>query len=126
MSTAATLEHHLRAFNEGVDSIMLDYTPHSVLFTPEGPLFGLEQIRAFFDQFLGSASPELLAATTLVRQDVRDDVAYIIWKAEPFIPLATDTFVIHDGKIVAQSFAVLAPTPSVAAERADQLSAGAA
>jgi hypothetical protein len=30
-----------------------------------------------------------------------------VWKADPFIPLATDTFVIRDGKIVAQTFAAL-------------------
>jgi hypothetical protein len=50
----------------------------------------------------------------LVRHDVRGDVAYIIWKAEPYIPLATDTF-IRDGQIVAQSFAVLAPSAEGAA-----------
>jgi SnoaL-like protein len=111
MSTEATLGHHLQAVSEGVDAIMQDYTPDSVLFTPDGLLRGLEPIRAFFDGFLRTSPPELLRAITLVRQDIEGDVAYIIWKAEPFIPLATDTFVIRDGKIVAQSFAVLAPTP---------------
>ena len=109
MSTEATLTHHLQAFSEGIDALMSDYTGASVLFTPEGPLQGLEPIRAFYDGFLRASPPELLRATTIVRQDIRGDVAYILWKAEPFIPLATDTFVISDGKIVAQSFAVLAP-----------------
>ena len=108
MSTEATLAHHLQAFGEGVDAIIQDYTVESVLFTPDGPLQGLEPIRAFFDGFLRTSPPELLRAMTLVRQDIQGDVAYIIWKAEPYIPLATDTFVVRDGKIVAQSFAVLA------------------
>lgn len=115
MSTEATLSHHLQAFSEGVDSIMRDYTDTSVLFTPEGPLTGLEPIRAFFDGFVRNSPPELLRAMTLTRQDVRGDVAYVLWKAEPFIPLGTDTFVIRDGKIVAQSFAMLAPTPAISA-----------
>lgn len=115
MSTEATLTHHLQAIGEGVDAIMQDYTPESVLFTPDGPLHGLEAIRAFFEGFLTNSPPELIQAMTLVRQDTRGEVAYIIWKAEPYIPLATDTFVIRDGRIVAQSFAVLAPIPAPAA-----------
>ena len=112
MSTESTLGHHLNAFGDGIDAIMGDYTDGSVLFTPDGPLTGLEPIRGFFDGFLRTSPPELLQAMTLIRQDVRGDVAYVLWKAEPFIPLATDTFVIRDGKIVVQTFAVLAPTPA--------------
>ena len=113
MSTADTLKHHLQAFAEGTDSIMLDYTDASVLFTPDGPVNGLESIRAFFDGFLHNSPPELLRAMTVTRLDVSGDVAYMHWKAEPFIPFATDTFLIRDGKILAQSYALLAPTPAV-------------
>src|SRR6476661_3117603 len=109
MSTEATLNHHLQSFGEGVDAIMMDYTPDSVLFTPDGALRGLTPIRAFFDGFLRSSPPELLQAMTMVRQEIHGDVAYIIWKAEPFIPLATDTFVVRDGKIAAQSFVAFMP-----------------
>jgi len=114
MSTETTLNHHLNAFSEGIDSIMSDYTESSVLFTPDGPLVGTDPIRAFFDGFLRNSPPELFRAFTLVRQDIQADVAYIMWKAEPFIPLATDTFVVRDGKIAVQTFAVLAPTPAAA------------
>ena len=113
MSTQTTLDHHIQAFSEGVDSIMGDYTDSSVLFTPDGPLVGLDQLRAFFHGFLTTSPPELLRAMTLVRTDVHGDVAYILWKAEPFIPLATDTFVIRDGKIVSQTFAVFAPSATL-------------
>jgi hypothetical protein len=110
MSTEATLGHHLQAFSEGVDAIMQDYAPESVLFTPDGTLRGLEPIRAFFHGFLTTSPPELLRAMTVVRQDIHEDVAYILWKAEPYIPLATDTFVVRDGRILAQSFAMFAPS----------------
>lgn len=126
MSTEATLNHHLQAFSEGVDAIIQDYTAESVLFTPDGPLQGLEPIRAFFDGFLRTSPPELLRAMMLVRKDIQGDVAYVLWKAEPYIPLATDTFVVRDGKIVAQSFAVLAAPPAPVGARSGASTAGAA
>jgi hypothetical protein len=125
MTTEATLSHHLQAFSEGIDAIMLDFTPESVLFTPDGPLQGLEPIRAFFAGFLNTSPPELLGAMTLLRQDVQGDVAYIVWKAEPYIPLASDTFVVRNGKIVAQSFAMFSPLPLAAVAQADAARLGA-
>ena len=111
MSTEATLNHHIQAFSQGVDEILHDYTPASVLFTPDGPLVGLDALRTFFHTFLTTSPPELLRAMTVVRQDIHGEVAYLLWKAEPFIPLATDSFVIREGKIVAQSFAMFVPSP---------------
>ena len=105
MSTAETLGHHLQAFTVGVDEIMKDYTDSSVVFTPDGPLRGRAAIQAFFEDFLTNSPPALLQAMTLVRQDLEGEMAYIVWKAEPFIPMATDTFVIRDGKIVVQTYA---------------------
>lgn len=109
MSTEATLTHHLQALREGVDEVMRDYTDASVLFTPRGPIRGLAAIRRYYEGFLGNAPPGLIQGLTVTRQDVDGDTAYILWKAEPFIPFATETFVIRDGRIVAQSFAVMAP-----------------
>lgn len=109
MSTAETLAHHLQAINQGIDPIMSNYTDESVLFTPDGPIKGLAGIREFFTTFLDNSPPELIQALTVTRQDVEGEVAYIHWQAPPFIPFATDTFVIRDGKIVTQSFAILAP-----------------
>jgi hypothetical protein len=48
------------------------------------------------------------AAFSLKRQFVEGDVAYILWTAETadnVYEVATDTFLVRDGKIVAQSFA---------------------
>lgn len=114
MSTETTLAHHLGGFSEGIESIMSDFTAESVVFTPEGPLHGLEAIRALYDGFLRTSPPELLRAISVIRQDVDGDVAYLLWKAEPFIPFAADTFVIHDDKIVVQSFAMFPPVAATA------------
>jgi hypothetical protein len=112
MSTQDTLTRHLQAFSAGIEALMRDYTEASVVFTPQGTHTGLASIRAFLAGFLADSPPELLPAFTLLRQDFAGEVAYITWKAEPFIPLATDTFVIRDGKILVQSFAAFTPAPA--------------
>jgi ketosteroid isomerase-like protein len=102
----------LQAISESIDAVMDDYTEESVLFTQDGPIVGLAGIRTFFERFIGDAPPALIAALAVVRQDIYGEVAYMIWKAEPFVALATDTFVVRGGKIVAQTFVVLAPPPA--------------
>ena len=107
MTTATTLTNHLQALLQtDVDAIMRDYTEASVLVTPQGQLAGLAAIRGFFAQFIASSPPELLQAITLTHQEVTGEIAYIIWKAEPFIPFASDTFLIRDDTIVVQTFAM--------------------
>lgn len=105
MSTKITLNHHLQALSEGIEAIISDYNEQSVLFTPEGPIYGIEGIQSFFENFLNNSPQDLLEAITLVRQDIDGEIAYIIWKAEPYIPFATDTFVIRNEKISVQTFA---------------------
>ena len=104
MTTATTLTQHLQAILQtDVDAIMRDYTEASVLVTPNGQLVGLAAIRDFFSQFIASSPPELLQALTLTHQEITGEIAYIIWKAEPFIPFASDTFLIRDDMIVVQT-----------------------
>ena len=114
MSTETTIARHLQAISQGVDALLRDYTEDSVLFTADGTLHGLGPIRGFFEAFLASAPPGLLEAFRIVRQDVHGETAFLIWKAEPFVTLATDTFLVRDGKILAQTFAMLAPAPAAA------------
>ena len=107
MTTATTLTQHLQAILQtDVDMIMRDYTEASVLVTPKGQLAGLAAIRSFFAQFIASSPPELLKAITLTHQEITGEIAYIVWKAEPFIPFASDTFLIRDDMIVVQTFAM--------------------
>jgi hypothetical protein len=94
----------------GVDDILSDYTEDSVLFTPNGPIRGLVGLRAFFEAFTKNATPDMMAAYQMVRQDVGGEIAYIVWKAEPFVLLATDTFVVRNSKIMAQTFTAYMPS----------------
>ena len=78
-----------------------------MLFTPNGPLKGIGEIKPAFEAALKEfAKP---GATFDMKQlSVDGDHAYIVWTAETadnVYEVGTDTFVIREGKIVAQSFA---------------------
>lgn len=105
-TTSSVLARHLEAiFTRDVDKIMADYAADAVLFTPTATFRGLDQVRGFFTQALNIFTPEVLATMQLSRQDVDGEFAYIFWSAGATVPLGSDTFYIHAGKIVMQSFA---------------------
>jgi ketosteroid isomerase-like protein len=108
--TADTLHHHLGALVQGdLEAILSDYTDESVLFLPDSTLHGRDAVRNFFATLLATLPADWLAQFKMHRQDVVGEVAYIFWQAPPAFPLATDTFVVRDGKIMVQTFAMLAP-----------------
>ncbi|HEY9597483.1 MAG TPA: nuclear transport factor 2 family protein [Cyanophyceae cyanobacterium] len=108
ISTKDVLNHHLKCFGEGdLNGILSDYTPGAVLFTPEGPLKGIDAIKPLFQALIAEFGKPG-AAFSMKQQFVEGDHAYILWTAETadnVYEFATDTFVVRDGKIVAQSFA---------------------
>lgn len=109
-STQAVLEHHLRAFAEGIDSVMEDFSESSVVITPESTYRGLDEIRGFFTAFIEGASEEFWGAFEMKRQEVVGELAYIVWEAQPFVALGTDTFIVRDGKFAFQTYAAHVPS----------------
>jgi ketosteroid isomerase-like protein len=107
-STKDVVDHHLKSFGEGnLKGILSDYAPGAVLFTPEGPLRGIDAIRSLFQAMLAEFGKPG-AAFSLKQLFVEGDYAYILWTAETadnVYEMATDTFVVREGKIVIQSFA---------------------
>ena len=106
-STKDVLEHHLKCFGEGdLEGILSDYAPGAVMFTADQSLRGVDAIRPLFQAMLAEFGKP--GATFTVRQQlVEGDYAYILWSAETadnVYELGTDTFVVRDGKIIAQSF----------------------
>jgi ketosteroid isomerase-like protein len=101
------LQNHLEAFGQGdVNRILSDYAPDAVLFTSDGTFKGADAIRALFERLIKEFGKPG-ATFNMQRQVVEGDYAYILWTAETadnVYELATDTFVIRNGKIVAQSF----------------------
>ena len=108
LSTGEVLDRHLKSFAENdVDSVLADYASDAVLFAPGGPLKGPDAIKPLFDSLISEfAKPG--SSFTLQLRSIDGDHAYILWTAETadnWYEFATDTFVVRNGKIVAQSFA---------------------
>jgi len=101
------VDNHLKCFGEGdLRGILSDYAPGAVLFTPDGPLAGEEAIKPLFQGMIAEFGKPG-ATFRMKQQSVRGDYAYILWTAETadnVYEVGTDTFVVRDGKIVAQSF----------------------
>ena len=106
-STQEVLHNHLHSFGQGdLDGILSDYATEAILFTQDGPLKGVDAIRPLFVAMLAEFGKPG-ARFSLRQQSVEGDYAYILWTAETaenVYELGTDTFVVRDGKIVAQSF----------------------
>jgi len=106
-STKDVIDHHLKAFDaRDLKGVLSDYAPDAVFFTPQGPLRGPDAIRPLFQAMITEfAKPG--AAFRMKQQFVEGDYAYILWTAETadnVYELGTDTFVVRNGRIVAQSF----------------------
>jgi ketosteroid isomerase-like protein len=107
-TTSEIVNQHLKCFyQKDLDGVVADYASDAVLFIPSGPLRGLIAIRPFFQTFVAEFSKP--GATFSMHQQYADgDYAYILWNAETAdntYEAATDTFIVRNGKIVAQSFA---------------------
>jgi ketosteroid isomerase-like protein len=106
-STKEVIDHHLKAFDEGdLNGVIADYAPDAIFFTADGLLRGVDAIRPLFQAMIAEfAKPG--ATFNMKRQVVEGDYGYILWNGETadnVYELGTDTFVVRNGKIVAQSF----------------------
>jgi ketosteroid isomerase-like protein len=109
MDTQAVFEHHLAALGNGdVEEILQDYTEESVVLTADAAYKGRDAVRGFFSAAVaGLFKPGTYNITVDVVR-VEGEVAYCVWHAScagAEIVLATDTFVVRDGKIAVQTFA---------------------
>jgi ketosteroid isomerase-like protein len=108
LSTNDVVNRHLVSFAKcDLDGVLAAYSPEAVFFVPDGPLKGADTIRSFFQDLLSEfAKPG--SSFTMHQQYIEGDHAYILWTAETednWYEYATDTFVLRNGQIVAQSFA---------------------
>jgi ketosteroid isomerase-like protein len=103
-TTEAVVGRHIQVLlSRDLDGVMKDYTQDSVFFTPNGVAKGLENIRAVFEGLLSTFPPELTANFKVIKQDINGEYAYHLWSMLPAVKLGSDTFHIHNGKIVMQS-----------------------
>jgi ketosteroid isomerase-like protein len=110
-STRTILGRHLQATLAGsIDDIMDNYAEDSVLYVSQGPVRGLDELRHFYETLLESRPASFAKAVEFIRQDVEEDVAFVVWRCGIDLPFATDTFLIRDGKIRVQTFASYTPS----------------
>jgi ketosteroid isomerase-like protein len=110
-ATAVThdvLAHHLECLGKlDLAGTMADYSDDATLFTPDGLIRGAAALRRFFAAlFEEFAKPGM--SSELLRQEVSGNIAYIVWTAETAdnrFEVASDTFIIQNGKIAIQTFA---------------------
>ena len=106
-STREILDRHLKAFFEyDIKGVLSDYGKDIVFFTANGPLQGVEAVRPLFETLIAEFRKPG-ASFNMQQYFVQGDHGYILWNAETadnVYEMATDTFVVRDGKIVAQSY----------------------
>ncbi len=108
--TETIVRRHLQAFIEqqGLDAILNDYADDACFLSDDRAYCGKPAIRGFFTDFIGALPPEAISLFKLHSLLVKGDVAYITWSAGQQLPLGTDTFVVRQGRIVSQTFAMYA------------------
>ena len=106
-TTREILDHHLTAFFAcDVEGVLSDYEKNVVFFTANGPLNGVQAVRPLFETLIEEFRKPG-ASFNMEQYFVDGDHGYILWNADTadkVYEMATDTFVVRDGKIVAQSY----------------------
>ena len=116
----SVVRKHLQAFLElqGVPAIVADYAENARLFTEAGIYHGKTEIAGFFTDFISALPANGIERLSLRGLRVDQDVALLTWCIGSDITLGADTFVVADGKIVSQTFAMqAAPVPADSADR---------
>src|SRR4030042_512558 len=104
-TTESVLQHHVQALlARDLDEILKDYCEQSVLCTPMGTAKGLKSIRESFVSALRMLTPEALGNMKSTKQDINGEYAYVVWTALPTVKLGSDTFHVHNGVIMLQTF----------------------
>ncbi len=109
-ATENVVRNHLQAFVEqkGIAAILDDYDEGARFYSEARIYDGKQEIRDFFVNFIGSLPHGAIERFSLRSLRVDGSLAYITWSAGGEIPLGTDTFVVENGKIVSQTFAMYA------------------
>src|SRR5262245_35554018 len=108
--TEAVVRNHLQAFLEqkGIAAILDDYDEDARFYSEAKVYRGKQEIGEFFVNFIGSLPAGAIDQFNLRSLRIDGKLAYITWNVDSRIPLGTDTFVVNDGKIVSQTFAMYA------------------
>lgn len=106
--TEAVVRNHLQAFVEhkGIEAILNDYDDDARFHSEAKTYEGKQEIRGFFTNFMASLPDGATQRFSLRTLRVDGELAYITWSVGREVPLGTDTFLVRNGKIVSQTFAM--------------------
>lgn len=105
-------EHHKDAFlSRDIDRILKDYSEKSTLITPNSKMHkGLNEIRKAFEHALRTMFAKV-TEMDIVQQVNGDGIVYVVYIAKnratgkTYLPYASDTFIVKNGKILYQTAA---------------------
>jgi ketosteroid isomerase-like protein len=108
--TETVVRNHLQAFIEqkGIAAILNDYDENARFYSEAKIYQGKQEIQGFFSNFIDSLPAGAIDRFSLRSLQVDGNIAYITWSVGADIPMGTDTFVVGNGKIVSQTFAMYA------------------
>lgn len=115
--TLAIVNSHMEAVSgDSVDEVMKFYSDDTVLITHDGVFRTPEEIRRYYDHFIKNRPPGANKTFKLLQQKIAGEAVYIVWRAEPYVHWATDTFVVRNGKIVLHTYCPYMPVGNALAK----------
>src|SRR5579864_1565227 len=114
--TRSILDRQYEAFEAGnADDVIKDFAEDAVLIRADTVFEGRASIHAAYSEMFAGRFKPGAYEFTLDAEHVIGDIAYIAWRAScatDEVTLGADTFVVRDGKIVAQTYtAKIEPKP---------------
>ena len=110
-TTKEVVNHHLEAFGaRDLSAILEDYTDESVFVMPDGTVLrGKQQMVPVMEQMFGQFGKPG-ASFSMGQFVIEGDIGYITWSAETadnVYEFGSETYLIRDGKIAAQTAAMV-------------------
>ena len=108
-STAQVVKRHWDALlARDLDKILEDYSEDAFFITnlAPGAVCGKAMLRGFWTQALAVFTPQVLGELKVIQDTFEREVEFVQWSAGKAIPFGSDTFIVREGKIVAQTATV--------------------
>ena len=107
-TTEAAVSEHLRCFGASdVEGIVAGYAEDAAMYSMMGTVRGHAELRQMFTSLFAEFGRP--GTKFEMKHQIYDgEIGFIVWSAETadnVYELGTDTFVVRDGQIVAQTFA---------------------